>query len=147
MGPSSFVSIAGNLDSPKRSFLGMTLVILHIPWIFGSFLATTCALTSCHIWISKQDSTIRAVGYNRWVTGRRPRDENHAVRFRPSAENRSRAWDTQSIRGVSDELARGCKRWHPTSSWRKIWEEKVLTLRYVSPSISQLTTSCGLFRE
>ena len=70
-------------------------------WIFGSFQATPCALTSCHILISKQedDSTIRAVGYNRCVTGRRPRDENYAVRFGQNAENRSRAWDTQSIRG------------------------------------------------
>ena len=31
-----------------------------MPWIFGSFLVTPCALTSCHIVISKQDSTIRA---------------------------------------------------------------------------------------
>ena len=48
-------------------------------WIFGSFLVTPCALTSCHVVISKQGSTIRALGYNRCVTGRRPRDENHAV--------------------------------------------------------------------
>ena len=84
-------------------------------WIFGSFLVTQCALANCHILISKQedDSTIRAVGYNRCVTGRKPCDENHAVRFRQSAENRSRAWDTQPTRGVSDELGSGCKRWHP----------------------------------
>ena len=25
-------------------------------WIFGSFLVTPCALTSCHVVISKQDS-------------------------------------------------------------------------------------------
>ena len=72
-----------------------------MPWIFGSFLVTPCALTSCHVVISKQGNTIRAVGYNRCVTGRISRDENHAVRFRQSAENRSRAWDTQLIRGVS----------------------------------------------
>ena len=71
-----------------------------MPWIFGSFLVTPCALTSCHILISKQedDSTIRALGYDRCVTGRRPRDENHAVRFRQRAENRSRMWDTQPTR-------------------------------------------------
>ena len=52
-----------------------------MPWIFGLFLVTICALRSCHIVISKQDSTIRALGYNRCITGRRPCDENHAVRF------------------------------------------------------------------
>ena len=62
-----------------------------MPWIFGSFLVTPGALTSCHIVISKQNSTIRALGYNRCVTGRRPRDEKHVVRIRQSVENRSRA--------------------------------------------------------
>ena len=51
-------------------------------WIFGSFLVTPCALTNCHVVISKQDSTIRELRRNRYVTGRRTRDENHAVRFR-----------------------------------------------------------------
>ena len=62
-----------------------------MPWIFGSFLVTPYALTSCHVVISKQDSTIRAVRYNRCVTRRRPRNESHVVRFRQGAENRSRA--------------------------------------------------------
>ena len=46
----------------------------------------------CHAEMSKQgyDSTTRAVGYNRCVTGRRPRDENHVVRFGQRAENHSR---------------------------------------------------------
>ena len=72
-------------------------------WIFGSFLVTRYALASCHILIRKQEdySTIGAVGYNRCVTRRRPRHENHAVRFRQSAENRCRARDTQPIRGVA----------------------------------------------
>ena len=70
-----------------------------MPWIFGSFLVTPCALTSCHVVISKQDSTVGEDGYNRCVIGRTPRDENHAVRFRQSAENRSRAKDTQPKRG------------------------------------------------
>ena len=51
-----------------------------MPWIFGSFLVNPCALTSCHVVIRKQDSTIRALGYNRYVT-RSTRDKNHAVRF------------------------------------------------------------------
>ena len=55
-------------------------------WIFGAFLVTPCALTSCHVVISKQ--RVRAVGSNRCVAGRRPHHENHVVRFRQSAENR-----------------------------------------------------------
>ena len=97
----------------------------YITWIFGSFQVTQCALTSCHVVISKQDCTTRELRSNRCVTGRRWHDENHAVRFRQSAENCSRARDTQPIRGV---LA--CK-WvqalAPPGSWKKIWEE-VLSL-------------------
>ena len=66
-----------------------------------------CTLKSYRVVISKQDSTIRAVGYNRCVTGRIPCDGNHTVRFRQSAENHCRAGDTQPIRGISEELARG----------------------------------------
>ena len=78
-------------------------------WIFGSFLVTPCALTGCHAVMSKQgyDSTIRAVGYNRCVTERRPCDENHAVRFRQSTENRSRARDTPPIRSSLTSLQGG----------------------------------------
>ena len=83
------------------------------------------------------------LGYNRCVTGRRLRDENDAVRFRQSAENRSRAWDTQPIRSVSDELARGCKRWHPLAPRRRYGKKKSSFWVYVSLSISQLTTNGG----
>ena len=95
-------------------------------WIFGSFLVTPFALSSCHAVMSKQgyDSAIRAVGYNRCVTGRRPRDENHAVRFRQSAENRNRAWDTQPIRSS----CKGFQALAPPGSREKIWEEEVLSL-------------------
>ena len=57
-------------------------------------------------------STIRALAYNRCVSRKRSRDENHAVRFRQSADNHSRPRDMQPGRGVSDELARGWKCWH-----------------------------------
>ena len=50
------------------------------------------------------------------------------VSFRQSAENSSRARDTQPIRGVSDELARGVLTLAPPGSWKKIWEEEVLSL-------------------
>ena len=62
-----------------------------MPWVFGSFLVTPCALTNCHAVISKQGSTIRALGYNRCLTGWRQCDENNVIRFRQSAENRSGA--------------------------------------------------------
>ena len=81
---------------------------------------------SCHILISKQDSTIRALGSNWCVTGRRSRDENHAVRFRQNEENHCRARDTQSTRGISDELARGCKRWHPLAPGRRYGKKSSL---------------------
>ena len=108
-------------------------------------LVTPCALTSCHVVISKQNRTIRALRSSRCVTGRRPRDENHAVRFRQSAENRCRARDTQPIRDVSDVLSRGVQALAPPGSWKKIWEEEVLSLIYVSPSSSQTTTYKEVF--
>ena len=107
-----------------------------MPWIFGSFLVTPCALTSCHVVINKMDSTIRALRSNRCVTGRRPRDDNYAVRFRQSAENCSLARDSQPIRGVSDKLARGCKRWHSLAPGRRYVKKKSSLRVYVSPPIS-----------
>ena len=91
------------------------------------------SLTSCHILISKQDTTIRALRSSRCVTGRRSRDENHAVRFRQSVENRSPARDTQLTRGVSDELSRGCKRLHPLAPGRRYGKKKSSLWVYVSP--------------
>ena len=34
-----------------------------MPWIFGSFLVTRYALTNCHVVISKQGSTIKALRF------------------------------------------------------------------------------------
>ena len=83
-------------------------------------------LASCHILISKQDSTIRALRLNRCVTGRRSHDENHVARFRQSAENCSWARDTQPTRGISDKLARGCKHWHPLAPGRRYGKKSSL---------------------
>ena len=118
-----------------------------MPWIFDSFLVTPFALTSCHIGISKQDSTIRALRSNRCVTGRKPHDENHMVRFRESAENHSRVSDTQPIRGVSDELARGCKHWHLLAPGRRYGKKKSSLLLYVFPPISHTPQKHQPFRE
>ena len=95
-------------------------------------------LASCHILISKQDSMIRAPRSNRFVTRKRSCDENHTVRFRQSAENRSRARDTQPTRGVSDKLARGCKCWHPLAPGRRYGKKSSLWV-YVSLPISHTT--------
>ena len=118
-------------------------------WIFGSFLVTSCALASCHILISKQegDSMIRAFGYNRCVTGRRPRDENHTVRFGQCAENHSWARDMQPIRG---RLWRACKGVHalaPPGSGKKIWERVILSLSICfSTNLSHTTETSTLSR-
>ena len=124
-----------------------TSVKLHMPWIIDSFPVTPCALTSCHAVISKQESTIRALSSNRCVTGRRPHDQNHAVRFRQSAENHSRAWDTQPTRGVSDELARGWKSWHTLAPGRRHGKKKSSLWVYVSPPISHTPQKHQPFRE
>ena len=114
-----------------------------MPWIFGSFLVTPCVLTSGHVVISKQGSTIRAVGYNWCITGRRQRDENHTVKFRQSAENRSRARNTQPIRVVSAcKVVQALALLAPGRRYRK---KKSSLWLYVSPSISRQTTNCGPF--
>ena len=86
-------------------------------WVFFSFLITPCALASCHILICKQDddSTIRALGYNRRITGRRSRDENQTVQ--------SSVGHTDDRRR-SDELVRGCKRWHPLAPGRRYGKKR-----------------------
>ena len=65
---------------------------------------------------------IRALGYNRCVTGRRPRDENHVVSFKRSAENYSRTWDTQPIRSSLTSLQGDASigtRWLPEEDSRR----------------------------
>ena len=100
---------------------------------------TASAMTSWLVVISKQGSTIRAHGYNRCVTRRRPRDENHTVRFR----QRQRIAVERGTRSWSGRLWRACKCWHPLDSGRKYGKKSSLWI-YVSPAISQ-TNNCGLF--
>ena len=104
-------------------------------WIFGSFLVTPCALTSCHAVKCKQgyDSTIRAVGYNRSVTGRRPRDENCAFRFRERRESQSSEGHAAAQRYLGLQAG---------DSRRKIWEEEVLFLS-ICLSIYLSNNNCG----
>ena len=114
-------------------------------WIFGSFLVTLCALTSCHVVISKQGMKVRQDGG--CVTRRRPHD-NHAVRFRQKAENRSRARNTQPVRGFKpfdDTACTGVQALAPPGSRKKILDKKKSPLWvYISPSISQLISNGGL---
>ena len=106
---------------------------------------TSCALTSCHVVISKQGSRLRTLGYSWCVTGWRPRDENHAVRFRQSAENCSRARDTQPIRCVS--ACKGVQALVPPVFWKKIWEEEVFSLSICLPThLSHTTETSTLSR-
>ena len=108
-----------------------------MPWIFGSFQVTPCALTSCHVVISKQGSTIRALGWNRCVTGRRPRDENHAVRFRQRqriGDDQRRLW--RACKGVQALAPPGSRR-----------EEEVLSLiKCLSTHLSQTIETSTLSR-
>ena len=100
-----------------------------------------CALTSCHVVISKQGwQCIEAGRSSRCVTVRRP----HDMRTTRSDSDRvqrieSRARDTQPIRVVSDDTAcNGVQVLAPPSSRMKIWDKKKSPLGvYVSPSISQ----------
>ena len=106
-------------------------------WIFGLFLVTPCALTSCHIVISKQGSSIRALGYNRCVIGRRPHDQNHTVRFRQrqrtAVEHETHSWSEV----ISDKLERGCKRWHPLTSGRRYGKKSSLWVyMFLHPSLT-----------
>ena len=93
-----------------------------MPWIFGSFLGTPCALTSCHAVISKTGQS--------GTTGVQP-ERVHAMRTTQSDLDRvqrigSRVRDTQSVRGVSDEFARGCKRWHHLAPGRRFGKKSSL---------------------
>ena len=117
-----------------------------MPRIFASFLVTACALTSCHVVISKQGSMIRSFWYNRCVTGRRPRDENHAVIFGLSAENRSRARDTQPIRSSLTNLQGGASFGTPVSL-KKIWKEVVSLRKCLSIYLSTNNKLWALFEN
>ena len=108
-------------------------------------LSNPVCLVSCQILISKQDCMIRAPRSNRCVARRRSRDENHSVRFREGAENRSRTRDSQPTRGVSEELARGCKRWHPLAPGRRYGKKSSLSI-CLSTHLSYTTETSTLSR-
>ena len=105
----------------------------------GSFLVTPGALTNCHVVISKQ--CVGVGRSSRCVTGRRPRDENHAVRFRLSPvriESRSEAL----VSSLMIKFERGCKHWHPPTPERRYGTRSPLP-EYMSLHLSlKLTTNC-----
>ena len=89
---------------------------------------------------------IRALGYNRCVTGKRPREENHAVRFK----QRQRIAVLRGTCSRSDRLWWACKRVQalaPPGSRKKIWEEEVLSLSIcLSTHLSHSTETSTLSR-
>ena len=107
-------------------------------WIFGSFLVTPCALTSCHV-ISKQGDDSSSGHLGPTGVGRRPRD-NHAVRFRQSAENREpsqgHAADQRVRSSLMIRLVRGCKRWHPMAPGRRYGARRSPLSEYMSLHLS-----------
>ena len=104
-------------------------------WIFGSFLVTPLALTSCHVVICKQ---VKAVGSNRCVTGgdhvmrtaRADLDRMQRIRVDPGKCSRSEA----------SRLARGCKRWHPQAPGRRYGTRRSPLSEYMS---LHLSIKCG----
>ena len=97
-------------------------------WIFGSFLETSCALSSCHVVISKQSSAPGHSGPtgvllegDYMITTRSDLDRVQRIE--------SRARDTLPVRGVPDDMA--CKRVQalaPPGSRKKVWDKKMSPL-------------------
>ena len=125
-------------------------VIEHITWIFGLFLVTPCALTNCHVVISKQGwQCVRAGRSSRCVIGRWPRNmrttrsDLDSVQRKSTVEpgivNRSEASRTsQTIR-----LARRCKRWHPLVPGRRYETRSRPLSEYMSHHLSlKLIANC-----
>ena len=124
----------------------------YMTWIFGSFLVTPWALTSCHVVIRKQGwQCIGKVRSSNCITGRRPRD----VRTTRSDLDRvqritSRARDRQPIRlisDVSDDTAwkKGCKRWHSLVPRRRYGTRRSPPSEYMTLHLSfKLTANCGI---
>ena len=111
-------------------------------WIFGSFLVTPCALTSCHA-VNRRWQHVRAVGSNRCVMGRRPCDENHVGIFRQSTEDQSRARNMQPVRGISTiRLAWRWKCWYPLAPRRRYGTRRSPFSEYMSLHLPlKLTTN------
>ena len=112
-------------------------------WIFGSFLVTPWALTSCHVVINKQGDDSASGQSDQ--TGVKP-EGDHVITKRSDLDREqrieSRAGDRQPIRGVldvSDDTAyKGVQALAPPGSRKKIWDKKKSPIWvYVSPSISQ----------
>ena len=107
-------------------------------WIFGSFLVTPCALTSCQVLISKQrnDSASGQSG----PTGVKP-EGDHVITTWSDLDRvqriESRARDTQPTRSVRSSLtiriARGCKRWHPWLPEEDMEQEELPSLSICLP--------------
>ena len=107
-------------------------------WIFGSFLVTPCAV---RLWLVNRGMTAR---HGNRVQHVRPRDENHAGKFRGRESGVKLG---TCSRAETPRLERGCKRWPPLAP-RKRYGTRRLLSEYMSLHLSlKLITNCGpLFR-
>ena len=122
------------------------LETIYLTWIFGSFLVTSCALTSSHVLISKQEngSLLEKSG----PTCMYP-EGDHVINMRSDLKRVQRieslARDTQPIRGVSSSLmirlVRGCKHWHPWLPEEGMGQEEVPSLSISLHIILKPTTN------
>ena len=109
---------------------------------------TPCALTSCHIVISKQGMAVRRSRPNEQVLNRKETTwyENHAVIFRLSVQSESRVepWiRSRPEASLMIRLTRECKRWHPLAPGRRYVLRRNPLSEYVSLHLSvKFTTNC-----
>ena len=113
-----------------------------MPWIFGLFLVTPCVLTSFHVVRNKQDSTIRAL-----------RSEGDYMRRTTRSYLDTECRESQSSEGHAADPRRiwwACKEVQalaPPDSWKKIWEQEVISLSICfSTHLSHTTETSTLSR-
>ena len=111
---------------------------------------TPCALTSCHVVISKQGVAVCWDRPVEQVCNRKETAlyENHASRFRQSVPSESRvkpgigSRSEALVSSLTIRLARRCKHWHPLAPGRRYGSRTYLS-EYMSPHLSlKLTTKC-----
>ena len=113
-------------------------------WIFGSFLVTLCALTSCHVVISKQGNGSGS------GQGRQVQQEGDHVITTWSDLDRGRELGVKPGNAANQRVrlslmiwfAWGCKCWYPLVPRRRYGTRRSPLSEYMS---LKLTTNCGSF--
>ena len=130
--------------------------IMIVDMVLGSFLVPPCALTSCHIVISKQGDGSVSGRPVKQVCNRKETTwyENPTVRLRESVQWESRVeWGIHSrsealVSSLTIWLARGCKHWHPWLQEEDMRREEVPSLSIcLSIYLSNLPQTVWPFRE